>query len=92
MGNRMTEEKTVGAIFVGVMAAIALVLAAGALIVSAGKPSALPGPIGDVAAAVTGEDAAPASLDVELSEFAIAPASLTVAEGGTLNVRNAGAA
>jgi manganese oxidase len=86
---RMGEERMLGTLVVGVLAAMALVLAAGALIVAArggGSGGGLAVTDGALASAV------PAELDVELSEFAIEPASLDVAEGGTLRIRNAGAA
>jgi manganese oxidase len=84
----MGEERMIGTLVVAVMAAMALVLAAGALIVGARGPGAASGVVGDGAVASD----VPSVLGVELSEFAIAPANLVLAEGGTLTVRNSGAA
>jgi manganese oxidase len=83
----VSEERTIGAIATAVVAAVALVLSGGALITSAGKSSAA-APTTPTAAAAA---AAPTSVEVELSEFAIEPASITVAAGGVLEVVNRGA-
>ena len=80
----MSEERTIGAIATAVVAVVALILAAGALIVSAGGDSATGTP-----AAADGDDA-PSSVSVELSEFDISPATITVAAGGSLEVTNVG--
>ncbi len=73
-----------------VMAAVALVLAGGALITAASAS-------GSTAAPASGSDAladadAPTTVNVELSEFAISPGRIEIAEGGTLRVTNRGAA
>jgi manganese oxidase len=86
----VSEERTIGAIATAVVAAVALVLSGGALIASAGNSTAGSAP--PPAAAAASATDAPASLDVELSEFAIAPSDLTVAGGGVLEVTNAGVA
>jgi manganese oxidase len=84
----MAEARTMGSIATAVLAAVALVLSAGALITSVasggdgGAPSATP------AAAATAEAQ---TVAVELSEFAIDPTDLTIAAGGTLAVTNVGA-
>ncbi len=83
----MSEERTMGMIGTAVAALVALVLSAGALItavsVSTQSPAATP-------SAPAAPDA-PTDVDVELSEFAISPANIEIAAGGTLHVRNAGA-
>jgi manganese oxidase len=84
----MGEERMIGTLVVAVMAAMALVLSAGALIVGARGPG---GAAAGIADGIVASDL-PTVLGVELTEFAIAPANLTLAEGGTLAVRNAGAA
>lgn len=76
-----------GTIATAVIAAIALVLSAGALITSAGAASRTAA----VAPAPSDGPSAPSEVSVELSEFAITPASIEVAAGGTLVLRNAGA-
>jgi manganese oxidase len=86
----VSEERTIGAIATAVVAAVALVLSGGALIISAGASSA-PAPASAAAAAATDGTDAPSSVSVELSEFAIEPASITVAAGGVLEVLNRGA-
>jgi manganese oxidase len=86
----VSEERTIGAIATAVVAAVALVLSAGALITSASGSSAAPAPATPAAAAAAGSDA-PASVSVELSEFAISPSDITVAAGGVLEVTNRGA-
>ena len=80
----MTEERTIGAIATAVVAVVALILAAGALITSAGGSEAVPG--------VAASSDAPDTVAVELSEFAISPSSITIAAGGTLDVTNNGSA
>ncbi len=84
----MTEERTMGAIATAVIAAVALVLSGGALIVAANASS------GDGAAAPAspGVVDAPQSVSVELSEFAFAPSDIEVAAGGTLELTNVGSA
>ncbi len=82
------EARAMGAIATAVVAIVALVLASGALVLSAGaRGSVGPAP----AAAATAETDAPASVEVALSEFAVAPSTIRVAEGGTLEVTNSGA-
>jgi manganese oxidase len=81
----VTEERTIGAIATAVVAVVALILAAGALIASAGGGSA------GVPAVAAASDA-PATVSVDLSEFAISPSSITIAAGGTLEVTNSGSA
>ena len=82
------EIRTVGGIATGVVAAIAVVLSAGALIVASNSSGVSPAlPTGAPSAAA----AAPASVAVELTEFDVSPATLEVAAGGTLEVTNAGA-
>jgi manganese oxidase len=88
MSEAGNEVRTVGGIATGVVAAIAVVLSAGALIVASGAANgAAPSPATDLAVA----PAAATSAAVELTEFAIAPASIEVAAGGELTVDNAGA-
>jgi manganese oxidase len=88
MSEAEAEVRTVGGIALGVVAAIAVVLSAGALIVASGAANgSTPSPATDGAAA----PAAATSVAVELTEFAIAPASIEVAAGGELMVDNAGA-
>ena len=83
----MTEERTIGAIATAVVAVVALVLAAGALIVSAGSGGdATASP----AAAPTGD--APSEVAVDLDEFSFSPAPIEVAAGGTLTLTNVGSA
>ncbi|GGI05046.1 multicopper oxidase domain-containing protein [Egicoccus halophilus] len=82
----MSEERTVGAIAVAVIAMIALVLSAGALITAAARGG--DGPALAVAAASSDEAA---EVAVELSEFAIAPGAIEIAAGGVLQVTNGGA-
>jgi manganese oxidase len=85
--DEMGEARTMATIAVAVMAAIALVLAGAALIVSAGTAGG-----GSTVTSSGAAAGAPERLSVELTEFAIEPASLTVGEGGTLDVVNDGAA
>jgi plastocyanin len=67
------------ALVLGVLAvAAAFALSIGALVVAAGKGSGGDGP------------SAPSSVHVALTEFAIEPGAITVAEGGTLHVENEG--
>jgi manganese oxidase len=85
MTDPAQETRIVGAVFTGVLAVIAVVLAAGALIVAAaGRGTPAPATPTSTVAAV------PDRVEVELSEFAIAPDLLQVAAGGTLVVTNAG--
>lgn len=90
----MTEERTVGTIATAVVAVVALVLAAGALIVNAagkgGETSAVAAAESTPVAAAS-EDA-PSEVAVELTEFAFSPAPLQVAAGGSLVVSNSGTA
>ncbi|MEX2505038.1 MAG: multicopper oxidase domain-containing protein [Egicoccus sp.] len=83
----MSEERTVGAIAVAAVALVALVLSAGALVTASrgGGNSAA------VAVPAASSDA-PAEVVVELTEFAITPGDIEIAEGGTLQITNAGAA
>lgn len=70
------------ALVIGVLAVVAaFALSIGALVVAAGK--------GDGGGA--GGSSAPSSVHVALSEFAIEPGEITIAEGGTLHVENTGA-
>ena len=85
-----TETRTVGTIATLALAAVATVLAAGALIVAVAGG-------GDTGGGVAPSDqpaaaGAPTEVAVELSEFDIAPADIEVAAGGTLVVTNAGGA
>jgi manganese oxidase len=75
------EGRTMGAIATAIVALVALVLSAGALIIAAGSGS---GPAAEPAAT------AAETVEVELSEFAISPANIEIAAGGTLVVTNAG--
>ncbi len=85
--RHVTEERTIGAIATAVVAVVALIMAAGALIVSAGAGT------GDAPTVTTDAAAsAPATVSVELSEFAISPSSISIAAGGTLEVTNSGSA
>jgi manganese oxidase len=88
----VSEERTIGAIATAVVAAVALVLSGGALIVSAKAGSAPASTSAATAAAAAAASAvdAPSSVDVALSEFAITPTDITVAAGGTLEVTNEG--
>ena len=87
MSESEDEVRTVGGIATGVVAAIAVVLSAGALIVASGASNgAAPPPADDANAAPT----AASSVAVELTEFAITPAAIQVAAGGELTVANAG--
>jgi manganese oxidase len=83
------EARTVGQIAIAAIAVVALVLSGGALITAIGG-----GGGGTAAPVVAAGDtvAATESLEVELSEFAITPADLTIAAGGSLAVTNAGSA
>ncbi len=85
--NEVSEERTMGTIATAVVALVALVLSGGALIVAAGSGSGGAVP----AASIPSESTSPASVAVELSEFAISPSAIEVAAGGTLEVTNAGA-
>lgn len=85
--DELAEARTMGSIATAVLAAVALVLSGGALITSIARD-------GGGAVAATGAEAAvaaPASVAVELSEFAITPTDITVPAGGTLEVTNVGA-
>jgi manganese oxidase len=84
----MGEERMLGTLVIAVMAAMALVLSAGALIVGARGSGA---PASALLDGVVASDV-PTVLGVELTEFAITPDDLLIAEGGTLTVRNSGAA
>jgi FtsP/CotA-like multicopper oxidase with cupredoxin domain len=84
----MSEERTVGAIATLVLALIAMVFAAGALILAAQAGGGAPA----AAAADTTAGTTAAEVAVSLSEFAITPAAIEIAEGGTLQVTNDGAA
>lgn len=83
----MSEERTVGAIAVAVVALIALVLSAGALITAARGA----GDTAAVAVPAASSDA-PAEVAVELSEFAITPGDIEIAAGGSLQISNVGSA
>lgn len=78
----MSEERSVAMIGVSVLAAVALVLSVGALIISASSGGRAATPAGNPA---------PSNVAVELAEFSIAPKDIVVAPGGSLTVRNAGA-
>jgi manganese oxidase len=86
MATELNEERTMGTIATVVLAAIAMVLSGGALIVA----STSSGPAAPPAEAAAGE--APAAVEVTLSEFDVVPGAIEIAAGGTLNVTNAGAA
>ena len=86
----MSEERTVAAIATAVVAVIALVLSAGALVVTASRPAASE-PAAAAAAGASGSDV-PMSVSVGLSEFDITPATIEVAQGGTLEITNDGTA
>jgi manganese oxidase len=86
MATEMTEERTMGTIATVVLAAIAMVLSGGALIVASTSSGSSAAPAADAAA-----DEAPAATEVTLSEFEVVPAAMEVAAGGSLNVTNAGA-
>jgi len=81
----MTEERTLGTTAVAVMAAVAMVLSAGALITSASRS-------GGGGAESSGQRQAPTRVTVTLTEFAVTPADVQVAPGGTIEVVNAGSA
>ncbi|MFA9445501.1 multicopper oxidase domain-containing protein [Egicoccus sp. AB-alg6-2] len=84
----MSEERTVGAIAVAVVALVALVLSAGALITAAnGTGGSAPA----LAVAAASSDA-PIEVSVELTEFAITPSSIEIAASGSLLVTNGGVA
>jgi manganese oxidase len=83
--DEFAEASTMGSIATAVLAAVALVLSGGALITSVARDGGAP------AAATADAAVAPASVAVELSEFAIAPEAIEVPAGGTLEVSNAGA-
>ena len=90
--EQANEGRTMGLIAIGVAAAVAMVLAGGALIVASGVSTA---DGAAPAAAATDPDEAdaagpPSSVAVELTEFAIEPGDITVAAGGSLEVVNAG--
>lgn len=78
----MSEERSVAMIGVSVMAAVALVLSVGALIMSASSG----GRVADSAGSP-----APSSVAVDLAEFSVVPGEIVVAPGGSLTVTNAGA-
>ncbi|WP_052667266.1 multicopper oxidase domain-containing protein [Nitriliruptor alkaliphilus] len=82
--DELAEARTMGSIATAVLAAVALVLSAGALITSVARDS------GGPATVAPAEAVAPTSVAVELSEFAIAPADITIPAGGTLEVVNVG--
>jgi manganese oxidase len=84
----MSEERTVGAIATAVLALIAMIFAAGALIIAANDGGGSAAPATEPAAS----EAPAAEVAVELSEFAITPAALEVAQGGVLSVTNTGLA
>jgi manganese oxidase len=84
----MSEQREVGAIATATIAVVALVLAGGALITTARSGGSPGGDATPAAAAST--DAAPSSVAVELSEFAISPEVIEVAADGTLEITNSG--
>jgi manganese oxidase len=86
----VSEERTIGAIATAVVAVVALVLSGGALITSAKGSNGSSATASPAAATASASDA-PSSVAVELTEFAISPADLTVAAGGSLEVANRGA-
>jgi len=86
MATETSEQRTMGIIATVALAAIAMVLSGGALIVAI-TSSGTTAPPAEVAA---GE--APAAVEVTLSEFDVVPGSIEVAAGGSLNVTNAGGA
>jgi manganese oxidase len=85
--DELAEARSMGSIATAVLAVVALVLSGGALITSVARDGGSPAAAG-VATAAAAESA---SVTVELSEFAIEPTDITIAEGGTLEVTNAGA-
>ena len=89
MSSTDNETRTVGTVATLALAAVATVLAAGALIVAVAGGSAPPG---EAATSAAAEDQGPSEVAVELSEFAISPATIEVAVGGSLVVTNAGSA
>jgi manganese oxidase len=86
MATDLHEERTMGTIATVVLAAIAMVLSGGALIVASTSSPATAPP------AEAAADEAPSSVEVTLSEFDVVPTSIEVAAGGSLNVTNAGSA
>jgi manganese oxidase len=84
----MAEARTMGSIATAVLAAVALVLSAGALITSVASGGGDSATSAAPAAAATAEAQ---TVAVELSEFVVAPGDLTIAAGGTLEVTNIGA-
>jgi nitrite reductase (NO-forming) len=96
MAETDSETRSMATVAVLAGVAVALVLSAGALIVSAASG----GPADDGAATLAvGEEVAgdpvsdaPAEVSVELDEMVITPGNLEVAPGGSLEVTNVGAA
>lgn len=86
MSDPVQEARTVGAVFTGVLALFAVVLAAGALIVATAERGGASPPV-----ATSAVDAVPDRVEVTLSEFAITPDLIQVATGGTLVISNTGA-
>jgi nitrite reductase (NO-forming) len=92
MDANTQETRSMGVVAAIAAIAVALVLSAGALIVAAaGGGGSAPIPLATAAGAVAGGDLA-TEVDVELDEMVVLPASIEVAEGGTLQVTNAGVA
>ena len=85
------EAQQLSAIGVGVAVAAAM-LAVLLSIFALGRALSNDPATPTVAAGGEGGTAAAALVDVELAEFSISPNPITVAEGGTLNVSNAGSA
>jgi nitrite reductase (NO-forming) len=92
MDANTQETRSMGVVAAIAAIAVALVLSAGALIVAAaGGGGSAPIPLATAAGAVAGGDLA-TEVDVELDEMVVLPATIEVAEGGTLQVTNAGVA
>ena len=83
----MSEARSMGVIAVATMAAVALVLSAGALITSASASSRA----GNVAPSAASTDTDGQVITVELSEFATTPAAIEATTADRLLVTNTGA-
>jgi manganese oxidase len=89
--EELVEARMMGTVATAAVAAVALVVSAGALITAVSTGGGSGGGEAIVAAAEGDIAAAPVeTIAVELSEFAIAPAEVTMAAGGSLAVTNAG--
>jgi manganese oxidase len=78
-----SEERSIAMIGIAAVAVMALIMSVGSLIVGAGRSDARVAPAGSPA---------PSSVTVTLTEFAISPADIVLAPGGTITLINAGAA